>query len=175
VQQGLQKALVEKTKKLTSMIDEDWEDLDARALSTIRLCLPDEFMFNIVGEEKTTGLWNILEIVCMTKSLMKRIFLKRQLYSLRMKEGTKIVDHLNIFNTLICQLTSMDVKYEDEGKVVTLLCSLAESWDHLVTSMWFITTYTIDYDTIVGALLAKEMGRRSSKETSTIQAMVVRG
>jgi hypothetical protein len=35
VQQGLQKALAGKTKKPTSMTDEDWEDLDARALSTI--------------------------------------------------------------------------------------------------------------------------------------------
>jgi hypothetical protein len=48
-----------------------------------------------------------------------------------MKEGTKIVDHLNVFNTLICQLSSMEVKYEDEDKEVTLLCSLPESWDHL--------------------------------------------
>jgi hypothetical protein len=37
----------------------------------------------------------------MTKSLMNKIFLKIQLYSLRMKEGMKIVDHLNTFNTLL--------------------------------------------------------------------------
>jgi hypothetical protein len=35
VQLGLQKVLDEKSKKPTSMIDEDWEDLDARALGTI--------------------------------------------------------------------------------------------------------------------------------------------
>jgi hypothetical protein len=33
--------------------------------------------------------------------LTNKIFLKRQLYKLRMKEGTKIVDHLNTFNTLL--------------------------------------------------------------------------
>jgi hypothetical protein len=38
-----------------------------------------------------------------------------------MKEGTKIVDHLNVCNTLICQLTSMDVKIDDEDKVVTFI------------------------------------------------------
>ena len=42
VQQGLQKALAGKIKKLTTMIDDDWEGLDARALSTIRLCLEYE-------------------------------------------------------------------------------------------------------------------------------------
>jgi hypothetical protein len=63
-----------------------------------------------------------------------------------MKEGMKIVDHLNVFNTLICQLSGMDVMYEDEDKEVTLLCLFPESWDHLVTTMWFSSTYAIDYD-----------------------------
>jgi hypothetical protein len=101
--------------------------------------------------------------------------LKRQLYNLQIKEGTQIVDHLNVFNTLICQLSSMYVKYEDEDKEVTLFCSFPESWYHLVTSMWFISTNSIDYDIVVGALLSKEMRRRSSKETSTAEAMVVIG
>jgi hypothetical protein len=38
-----------------------------------------------------------------------------------MKEGTKIADHLNVFNTLICQLNSVDVKPNDEDKAVALL------------------------------------------------------
>jgi hypothetical protein len=164
VQQGLQKALVGKSKKPTNMTDEDWEDLDARALNTIHLCLADEVLFNIVGEETTTGLWNRLESMYMKKSLTNKIFLKRQLYNLRMTEGTKIVDHLNVFNTLICQLSSMEVKYEDEDKEVTLLCSFPESWDHLVTSMWFNSTDAIDYDIVVGALLSEEMRRRSVKK-----------
>jgi hypothetical protein len=72
----------------------------------------------------------------MTKNLSNKIFLKRQLYSLWMKEGMKINDHLNVFNTLICQLTSKEVKFEDEDKYVTLWCLLPESWDYLVTTMF---------------------------------------
>jgi len=69
-----------------------------------------------------------------------------------MKEGTKIVDHLNVFNTLICKLSSMDVRCDDEDKGVTILCLFPELCDHLVTSMWFITIDTIEYDTILGDL-----------------------
>jgi hypothetical protein len=58
---------VEKTKKPTSMIDEDLEDLDARSLSTIGLCLIDEVLFNIIGEETTTNLWK-----CCLTSLERR-------------------------------------------------------------------------------------------------------
>jgi hypothetical protein len=39
VQQGLQKALACKTNKPTTMTNEEWEYLDAKALSTICLCL----------------------------------------------------------------------------------------------------------------------------------------
>ena len=48
------------------------------------------------------------------KSLTNLIYLKRQMYGMKMKEGTKIADHLNVFNTLIFQLSSMDVKIDDE-------------------------------------------------------------
>jgi hypothetical protein len=54
-----------------------------------------------------------------------------------MKEGTKVVDHLNTFNALIVQFTSMEVKFKDEDKAITLFCSLPESWDNLVTSISF--------------------------------------
>ena len=50
VQQGLHKALDGVTKKPATMTTSDWEDLDARALSTIRLCLANEVLFNIVEE-----------------------------------------------------------------------------------------------------------------------------
>jgi hypothetical protein len=122
VQQGLQKALVGKAKKMESMTEEDWEDLDGRDLNTIHLCLADEVLFNIVEEKTTTSLWTKLESMYMTKNLSNTIFLKRQLYNLRMKEGTKIDDHLNVFNNLISQLTIMELKFEDEDKEVTLLC-----------------------------------------------------
>ena len=103
----------------------------------------------------------------MMKSLMNRIFLKRQLYSLRMKEGTKIVDHLNTFNTLLVQLTSMGVKFESEDKTITLLCFLSASWDHFVTSISFSATENIEFDVNVGPLLFEETRKKSNLETST--------
>ena len=79
VQQGVVKALLGKTKQLASIIDEDWDEMDVRALSSIRLCLADDVLFNIVTEKTTVGLWSKLEIMYMTKSLTNRIFLKRKL------------------------------------------------------------------------------------------------
>jgi hypothetical protein len=169
------KVILGKTKQLVTITDDVSDEMDARALSAIRMCLADDVLFNIVSEKTTVGLWTKLESLYMTKSLTSRISLKRQLYSLQMKEGTKVVDHLNTFNTIIVQLTSMEVKFKDEDKAITLFCSLPESWDNLVTSIRFILTKVLDYDSVVGDLLAEEMRRKSSKETSTLEAMLIRG
>ena len=135
------------------MTDDEWEDLDAKALSTVRLCLADDVLFNIAGEKSTASLWSKLESLYMTKSLTNKIYLKRQLYGMKMKEGTKIADHLNIFNTLIFQLSSMEVKIDDEDKAVNLLCTLPESWDQVVSSISLSTVDTLEFDIVVGALL----------------------
>jgi hypothetical protein len=72
VQQGLHKVFVGKTKNV-KMTDEKWEDLDARALSTIMLCLVDEVLFNIMGEETTVGLRSRMESLYVTNQIyMKR-------------------------------------------------------------------------------------------------------
>ena len=60
-----------------------------------------------------------------------------------MKEGTNIADHLNVFNTLICQLSSMDDKIDDEDKTVNLLCTLPKSWGQVVSSISLSTTDTL--------------------------------
>jgi hypothetical protein len=140
VQQGVVKMFLGKSKKPATILDEEWEEIDVTALSAIRLCLADDVLFNIVLEKTIVSLWKKLERLYMKKSLMNRIFLKRQLYSLRMKEGTKITDHLNNFNTLLVQLTSMGVKFKFENKTITILCSFPESWDHFVTSISFSLT-----------------------------------
>ena len=61
----------------------------------------DDVLFNIVEEKSTASLWSKLESLYMMKYFANIIYLKRQLYGMKMKEGTEIVDHLNVFNTLI--------------------------------------------------------------------------
>jgi hypothetical protein len=175
VQQGVAKALLGKSKKPRTMSEKEWEDIYVGSLNAIHLCLANDVLFNIVAEKKTTGLWKKLESLYMTKSLMNKIFLKRHLYSLRMKEGKEIDDRLNTLNILLCQLTSMGVKFKTKYKEITLLCSFPETWDHFCTSMSFISSEAIEFDDIMGALLSEEKRKKSNLETSTSEAMVTRG
>ena len=58
----------------------------------------------------------------MMKSLSNKLFMKKQLYSLRMKEGTSILQHVNTFNRILSDLLALEVKLE-EDKTFLLLSS----------------------------------------------------
>eukprot|EP00253_Pinus_taeda_P028922 PITA_28922 len=175
VQHGVAKALLGKSKQPYNITDNEWAEMDERAISAIRLCLADDVLFNIVSETTAAGLWMKLEKLYKTKSLTNRILLKRQLYGLRMKEGTSIADHLNAFNTLLVKLQSIEIKIPSEDKAITLLCLFPESWDHFVTSISLSSSETIEFDGVVASLLSEETRRKSHSETSTSEAMMVRG
>ena len=63
--------------------------------------------------------------------------MKKQLYSLHMKEGSDLLEHLNTFSMLNTQLPSFGVNFEDEDKALLLLASLPTSFDHLVTTLMY--------------------------------------
>ena len=104
----------------------------------------------------------------------KHNLIQRKLYGMRMKEGMKITDNLNVFNTLICKLTSMDVKIDDEDEATNLLCTLLESWGQVVSSIILSTIDTLEFDIRVGTLLFEELRKKSSFETSSPEVSIQR-
>ncbi|KAF7841267.1 Retrovirus-related Pol polyprotein from transposon TNT 1-94 [Senna tora] len=133
VQQGLLKALEGKEALPTELSNQEKDDLLERALSTILLSLADDVLREVVDEKSAAGLWLKLETLYMTKSLTNRLYLKQRLYTLRMKEGTPIKDHLAELNKVIMDLKNTDVKIDDEDQALILLCSLPHSYEHLLT------------------------------------------
>ena len=104
VQQGLWKALKGKNALPATLSNEEKEDLLEWAHSAILLSLGDEVLREIVDEETAVGLWLKLESQYMTKSLTNRLYMKQRLYTIRMKEGTPISDHLDEFNMIVIDL-----------------------------------------------------------------------
>uniref|UniRef100_A0A2N9G4M2 CCHC-type domain-containing protein n=1 Tax=Fagus sylvatica TaxID=28930 RepID=A0A2N9G4M2_FAGSY len=131
VQQGLVKALYGKTKKPEKMTDDEWEELDMKAVSTIRLLLADEVMYDVMEENSTAGIWLNLEKRYMSKSLTNKLHLKQKLYGLKMTEGADLRQHINTFKQIISDMLRIDIKFEDEDKAMMLLTSLPASYEHL--------------------------------------------
>jgi hypothetical protein len=74
----------------TGMSKEDWEKLDKRARSTIRLCLVDSVLLNVSREPTAKELWDKLGNLYQSKSLVKKLFLRKNLYHLRMEDGDSV-------------------------------------------------------------------------------------
>ena len=62
--------------------------MDEKAASAIRLHLTDVVANNIIDEESACDIWTKLENLYMSKTLTKKLYLKKQLYTLQMGEGT---------------------------------------------------------------------------------------
>ena len=77
VQQGVAKALLGKSKQPYTMTDDEWSEINNRALSDMRLCLAYDVLLNIVSKKTAASLWTKLEKLYMTKSLTNTILLKR--------------------------------------------------------------------------------------------------
>jgi len=86
--------------------------MDLKAASTIQLYLADEVMYDVMDKETTTRLCSRLETLYITKSLSNKLYLKKQLYVLHMKEGTTVLEHLNFFNKVISELLAINVKID---------------------------------------------------------------
>jgi hypothetical protein len=59
----------------TGMSKEDWEKLDRRERSIIRLCLTDSVLLNVSRESTTNELWDKLGNLYQSKSLENKKFL----------------------------------------------------------------------------------------------------
>jgi len=75
-----------------------------------------------------------------------------------MNEGTTVLEHLNFFNEVISELLTIDVKIDEEDKTLILLSSLPESYDHIVTTMFYSKKNLIKE--VTSTLLSNEIKKR---------------
>uniref|UniRef100_A0A2N9F9A0 CCHC-type domain-containing protein n=1 Tax=Fagus sylvatica TaxID=28930 RepID=A0A2N9F9A0_FAGSY len=174
VQHGLVKALYGKIKKLEQMIDNEWEELDMKAVSTIWLLLVDEVMYDVMKENSTAGIWLNLEKRYMSKSLMNKLHLKQKLYGLKMTEGADLRQHINTFKQIISDMLRIDIKFKDEDKAMMFLISLPASYEHLVTTLLY-GKETLELEEVLGALLDHYQQKHKDSAKSSGEGLVVKG
>jgi hypothetical protein len=78
---------------------------------------------------------------------------------MKMSEGGSVADHLNEFNMVTNQLSSLKVEFDDEVKALLIFFSLPERWNGLVmvVSNSVFDSKTLKFDDVVGVILSKEM------------------
>jgi hypothetical protein len=146
-------------KKPTTMKDEEWEILEKKVLGMIRLSLAALVAFNISKEKTMKALMDALAKMYEKLLVSNKVFLMQRLFNMNMSEGGSVTNHLNDFNTVTNQLSSVKVDFDDEVRALLILCSLPESWNTLVmvVSNSVSGSNTLKFDDVVGVILSEEM------------------
>jgi hypothetical protein len=125
----------------------------------IWMSLTTLIIFNISKEKTTKELMDELDKLYEKPSSSNKVFIMKRLFNMKMSEGGSIADHLNEFNMVTNQLSSVKVDFDDEVRDLLILCSLLERWNGLVMALSNCVSgsSTLKFDDVVGVILREEM------------------
>ena len=80
------------------------------------MTLVNNVAFNIMNVKTTIDFMQALSNMYEKPSAANKVYLIRRLVNLKMGEGNSITNHISEFNTIIAQLTSVQITFDDEVK-----------------------------------------------------------
>ena len=162
------------SKKPEKMDQDEWELLDRQVLGVIRLTLSKNVAHNVAKEKTTEGLMKVLSDMYEKPSANNKVFLMKKLFHLKMEEGGLVAAHVNEFNTIVNQLSSVEIEFDDEVRALILLASLPNSWEPMRAAVSnSVGTQKLKFNDVRDRILAEEVRRIDSGETSTNSAFNV--
>ena len=100
-------------------------------------------------------------------SANNKVHLMKKLFNLKMAKNASVTQHLNEFNTITNQLSSVKIDFDDEIYALIVLASLSNSWEAMKMA---ISNYTgkekFKYNDIRDLIMVEEIRRRDAGETS---------
>ena len=117
------------------MSQEDWEEKNVLARSTIMLSLSKDAYYNVKGTITSYELWQKLCNLYEQKSPRSQIYWLKKLVELKMKEGTPMSNHVNEFICIYSHLIAQEVNFSQPVEVLFLLITLLENWETSKTTI----------------------------------------
>jgi len=174
VQQNLKASLDEKEKRPLRMEEQEWNDIDQKALSTIQLSITNDVLQEVISETTTLELLNKLESLYMKNMVANRLGALQKLYMLRMQEGTSIRTYISEFTSLVMDLKNMDEMFFDEQQAMMLLCSLPPSYKNFRETLIY-GRESLTIDVVKSALLSREWMEHDSRHNDPAAVLFARG
>ena len=136
-----------------------------RALSTIVLALDSSVLYLVTNTKTPQEAWQVLQKHFDRGSLANKIYLKKKLFRMQMKEGTPVAAHLKQMKELTDHLAIIGAPISEEDQVVTLLGSLPPSYATLVTALE--TSGDLELDMVQSALFHEEQKQESKLDSAS--------
>ena len=106
-----------------------------KALATIVLAVDPSLLYLLGDPDDPVRVWKTLEDQFQKKTWANKLSLRRRLNSLSLKDGSSMTDHIKSMTEVFSELAVIGAPMEEEDKVVTLLASLPDSYNVLVTAL----------------------------------------
>ena len=162
------------TEKPDDKTDDEWKVLHRQACGFIRQWVNDNVLNHISDETHARSLWKKLEELYARKEGTNKMFLIKQLMHLRYRDDTSVADHVNAFQGIINQLSSMGIAFDDEVRALLLLGSLSDTWETLkVTLCNSAPNGTISWNLVKTKVINEESRKLAERESSSSQPEVL--
>ena len=106
-----------------------------RALALVVLAVEPSLLYLLGDPEDPMVVWKKLEEQFQRKTWANKLQLRRKLFSLKLKEGGSVNEHVKTMTETFEELAVIGDPVSEEDRVVHLLASLPESFDMLVTAL----------------------------------------
>ena len=114
-------------------------------------------------EKTTVDLMKALSSMYEKPLANNKVHLMKKLFNLKMVEGTPVAQHLNEFNTITNQLSSMEIDFDDEIRALIVLASLPNNWEAMRMAVSnSVGKSKFKYDDIQDLILSEEVHRRDA-------------
>ena len=123
------------------------------ALASVCLSIATNLQIYVRSAVTAKEAWENLEKHFEEKSLSRKIFYRRKLYSARMQKGTSMINHINYVKTLSEHLEAVGDAVAEKDLVIILISSLPEDYNYLITALETIAEEKLTWDYVRDRLI----------------------
>ena len=123
------------------------------ALASVGLSIATNLQIYVRPAASAKEAWENLEKHFEEKSLSRKIFYRRKLYSAGMQKGTSMINHINYVKTLSEHLEAVGDAVAEKDSVIILISSLPEDYNYLITALETIAEEKLTWDYVRDRLI----------------------
>ena len=121
---------------------------------------------DLVKEKTTADLMKALSGMYEKLSTNNKVHMMKKVFNMKMVENVSVAQHLNEFNTITNQLSSVEIDFDDEIHALIVLASLPNSWEAMRMAVSNSTRKEkLKYNDMRDLVLAEEIYKRDASET----------
>ena len=138
---------------------------ERKALATVCLSLGDEQLSLVRTATTAKEAWSKLQSHYEVNSVANKLFLRKKYFTMSMGVDDSMSEHINKMKELAGQLEAVGASITEDDQVATLLCSLPESYNSLITALESRAD-DLKLEFVTARLLHEEHKRKENSLTS---------